>query len=92
MGRFDVAWLQEAPTWDMPCCRRAFLTLQAAGDMQCDPRSQFAPADREALRRLIEERKVLLDSGVYSPDDVIIHELERRIAQVCCSTLSVCGC
>jgi len=31
----------------------------------------------------MEERKVLLESGVYTPDDVIISELERRIAQVC---------
>ncbi|XP_075750286.1 centrosomal protein of 120 kDa [Rhipicephalus microplus] len=36
----------------------------------------------EHMRRLIEERDTLLKSGVYSKEDVIIVELNRRIADI----------
>eukprot|EP00911_Craspedida_sp_UC1_P002891 UC1_evm4s2112 len=39
-------------------------------------------ADRQALRRLMQERKTLLDSGVYAPGDIIVTELERRIERL----------
>jgi centrosomal protein CEP120 len=43
------------------------------------PTAHTAGGTTDELRRLIEERSTLLESGVYAPDDRIINELDRRI-------------
>lgn len=34
----------------------------------------------QELARLMEERQTLLNAGIYTPDDTVIHELDRRIS------------
>ena len=43
----------------------------------------------EQLRRLREERRVLLDTGLYTDGDTAVKELDRRISQLATPTAMV---
>ena len=47
-----------------------------------------AGASAEQLRRLREERRVLLDTGLYTDGDAAVRELDRRITQLAAAAVA----
>ena len=72
---------EQTPTKAEPMAAPAQVREQSLA-VTVPPVLQAVPAPGpDALRRMMEERSFLIDTGVYTEDDRIIRELDARIQQ-----------